>query len=184
MQTLGTVDFFKSFGHGVFNNDSGKLENWFMIEMGFNLRIPGWEDVQSMLGNGYSHLRNILGRVDNVEFHKMSMVVDYTNNNQTGRQGITLGPYINTMNFYRDNWTNGRDHEYGHTLQSRVMGPFYTLKSGLPSIITSSFVEYHEKTWYEVWASKWGDAANFNQKYRYSPWWYWLLNIYTPFFPN
>ena len=44
--------------------------------------------------------------------------------------GISLGNYI-IMN--REDREDGMRHEYGHTIQSRILGPLYLLIIGLPS---------------------------------------------------
>ena len=55
-------------------------------------------------------------------------------------------------------------HEYGHTIQSRMLGPVYLLVIGLPSIIWAgcfdSWRKKHKKSYYwfypEAWANKLG----------------------------
>lgn len=44
--------------------------------------------------------------------------------------GISLGNYI-IMN--REDHEDGMKHEYGHSIQSRILGPLYLLVIGLPS---------------------------------------------------
>lgn len=44
--------------------------------------------------------------------------------------GISLGNYI-IMN--REDRKDGMKHEYGHSIQSRILGPLYLLVIGLPS---------------------------------------------------
>lgn len=50
--------------------------------------------------------------------------------------GISLGMFI-LMNGNRDEtWSSGtRVHEFGHTIQSLILGPLYLFVIGLPSII-------------------------------------------------
>lgn len=83
--------------------------------------------------------------------------------------GLSLGLFI----FLRENhpnkiWTpNARIHEYGHTWQCLLLGPFFWLVIGLPSFIwchcfeswrrknkVSYYVFYPEK-----WANAWGQKA-------------------------
>ena len=59
-------------------------------------------------------------------------------------------------------------HEYGHTLQSAVLGPFYLLVIGLPSIIWATrpkykklreekgirYVDFYPESWANSWGSK------------------------------
>lgn len=46
--------------------------------------------------------------------------------------GISLGNYI-IMN--RQDKEDGMRHEYGHSVQSRILGPLYLLVIGLPSLL-------------------------------------------------
>lgn len=48
-----------------------------------------------------------------------------------------------------------RHHEYGHTRQSRYLGPFYLILIGIPSII-SAMTSVHEFMPWEKWADKLG----------------------------
>jgi len=83
--------------------------------------------------------------------------------------GISLGNYI-IMN--REDKEDGMKHEYGHTIQSRMLGPLYLLVVGIPSLCGNmydrlfhteergwSYRESYE--WYynqpiEAWADKLG----------------------------
>ena len=46
--------------------------------------------------------------------------------------GISLGNYI-IMN--REDKEDGMKHEFGHSIQSRILGPLYLLVIGLPSLL-------------------------------------------------
>lgn len=52
-------------------------------------------------------------------------------------------------------------HEYGHTIQSKILGWLYLFVIGLPSLIWSNcFVKYREKTgksYYAFYTEKWAD---------------------------
>lgn len=77
---------------------------------------------------------------------------------------ISLGNYIvldyhlyhgNTMNYMFTTVS----HEYGHQRQSRILGPFYLLLIGLPSLIGNiiQYVFHKDSKWYyslpwEAWA--------------------------------
>ena len=84
-----------------------------------------------------------------------------------GWGGISLGAFI----FVGANVPKRRapasdlvNHEYGHCLQSILLGPFYLLVIGLPSIIWAGcfndWRKKHNKSYYwlycERWADKWG----------------------------
>ncbi len=57
-------------------------------------------------------------------------------------------------------------HEYGHTIQSKILGPLYLFVIGLPSLIWAGlfdkYREKHNKSYYdfytESWANKLGGA--------------------------
>ena len=80
--------------------------------------------------------------------------------------GISLGNYI-IMN--REDKEDGMKHEYGHTIQSRILGPFYLIIIGLPSLIGNIYDQIAHKNWslkdsciwyynqpWEKWADKLG----------------------------
>lgn len=79
------------------------------------------------------------------------------------RSGISLGRYIIV-----NDWNNRYDvlsHEYGHHLQSEMLGPLYLLAVGLPSIIHNVFCncEKHDHDYYDVYPERW--ATNLGKKY-------------------
>ena len=61
-------------------------------------------------------------------------------------------------------------HEYGHTFQSLLLGPFYLLVIGLPSTIWASSKNLsrlrreknipYSRLYCEKWASKWGEKVS------------------------
>lgn len=86
--------------------------------------------------------------------------------------GISLGNYI-IMN--REDKKDGMRHEYGHTIQSRYLGPLYLIFIGLPSILGNvvervilcnilhwsahkCYVWYYNQPW-EKWADKLGGVT-------------------------
>lgn len=72
--------------------------------------------------------------------------------------GLTLGNFI-FINSLAGQKT--LDHEYGHTLQSVILGPLWLIVIGLPSIIwCGAFARYREKTntdYYAFYTEKWAD---------------------------
>lgn len=83
--------------------------------------------------------------------------------------GISIGNYI-IMN--REDKEDGMKHEYGHSIQSRMLGPLYLLIIGLPSLCGNiydalfhtsfngwtyemSYKWYYNQPW-EAWADKLG----------------------------
>lgn len=72
--------------------------------------------------------------------------------------GLSLGWFI-FANF--DASKNTFDHEYGHTIQSMILGPLYLLVIGLPSIIWAGcFEQFRIKrkiSYYAFYTEKWAD---------------------------
>ncbi|MDY0143076.1 MAG: hypothetical protein RBR97_14400, partial [Bacteroidales bacterium] len=154
-----------------------------------------WELPQTMLGKGASHVRNITGNVDNVDYYGGATLVNKDDPSAGVRWGFTLGPYINSLNVRAD---PSRDrlfrHEYGHTLQSRLVGPLYLTHVALPSLIGQGLDDIglndHNREWYETQANRMSERYFRNHdpnalttlpwddiEYprRYDPNWYWLV---------
>lgn len=68
------------------------------------------------------------------------------------RSGISLGNYV-IMN--RDDMEDGMRHEYGHSIQSRYLGPVYLLFVGLPSIIGNIYDSIAHAKWPYVKSYEW-----------------------------
>lgn len=98
-----------------------------------------WEGPQTWAGYNWSQIRSIMGDVD---------VVDYLGGatfciKENGSSGsVSLGNYINAdlSGNYEGSITKHAVlmHEYGHTFDSREMGPMYLFTIGIPSIISAS----------------------------------------------
>lgn len=115
-----------------------------------------WGILQSMLGCGLL-LLNIRRR--HYWYHG-ALVTEW------GRPGgISLGMFV---------FTAGTDkhllvHEYGHTLQSLLLGPLYLPVIGMPSLVWASLPQLrrwraknsvpYARLYAESWANKWGEKA-------------------------
>jgi len=161
-----------------------------------------WELPQTILGKGYSHLRNMTGNVDDVSYYGGATLVN-KNDNSGWRWGLTLGSYINSKNVVADPYTDDIfRHEYGHTLQSRLVGPLYLTSVALPSLVGQGLddigLNNHNYEWYETQANRMSyrylqnhdpgalDAlpwSNDDPEYprEYHPTWYW--KVAHPTFP-
>jgi hypothetical protein len=65
--------------------------------------------------------------------------------------GMSLGPVVLGAHGFTD-----YPHEFGHTLQSMVLGPFYLLVIGIPSLISAaSNPSGHRNFFSEKWADAW-----------------------------
>lgn len=104
------------------------------------------------------------------EYHRLNGRRFYFTNEMPS--GISLGNYI-IMN--RQDEEDGMRHEYGHTIQSRILGPLYLLVIGIPSgvynLIDRWFVEkrvgwkravkiYYSMPW-ESWADRLGRVQRY-----------------------
>jgi hypothetical protein len=71
---------------------------------------------------------------------------------------FTLGEYIFTNTTHQGTLR----HEYGHTLQSRILGPLYLLVIALPSLINETVQNDDAETRFytEAWAVKLGGTTN------------------------
>ena len=68
---------------------------------------------------------------------------------------FSLGPVLTGWSGFSD-W----QHEYGHTWQNRVLGPFYLVVIALPSLISAiSSPSSHSEFYTEKWADKWSSWA-------------------------
>ena len=85
--------------------------------------------------------------------------------NQKGGMSLSNHIFLPRHMFERLNGSNYQlnyiHHEYGHTIQSRKLGPFYLLVIGLPSIIWAGcFEKYrikHNKSYYSFYTERWAD---------------------------
>lgn len=79
------------------------------------------------------------------------------------RGGITLGKYIIVRN------SKYIKHEYGHTIQSKYLGPLYLLVIGLPSILHAAVhrTMCKSKDYYHFYTEKWANKLS-DKYYKYS----------------
>lgn len=71
--------------------------------------------------------------------------------------GVSLGNYILTWSLSHQTVM----HEYGHSLQSKLLGPLYLLLVGLPSItmnILSRLGVISPLLYYQRWPESWADT--------------------------
>lgn len=79
--------------------------------------------------------------------------------------GTSLGRYILVKDYHNERVVR---HEIGHLIQSRILGWFYLLVVGLPSVINNLRARKNEIVWLsyynrypEKWADKLGKALDF-----------------------
>lgn len=70
------------------------------------------------------------------------------------RGGISLGKYI-----IINQWSTEKTvkHEYGHTRQSKMLGPLYLFVVGLPSILHAALCSCKRHSYYDVFPENWAD---------------------------
>lgn len=83
--------------------------------------------------------------------HYLSGVRFYTAPQFKG--GISLGQYI-IMGGESEKTVR---HEYGHCLQSKILGPLYLIVVGLPSVIHAWLCDCHTHSYYDFFCEKWAD---------------------------
>ena len=116
-----------------------------------------WERPQLDLGRVISHFRNNLDDVT-VDYYKGATVIKGTEDSGA----MTLGSYINGGPNLSEELLDDSmlEHEYGHTFQSRILGPFYLPVVGIPSFMGSGVYymsngsHQHRNEWYEVWSNQ------------------------------
>ena len=122
--------------------------------------------LQSLVGQGYTMVRNISGNVDRVDY--LGGATFATNEYSKNNNGITFGNYIN-MNIRGeidtdfDTYATTIDpmymHEYGHTIDSRAFGLSYLFAIGIPSGISAwkdkiNKTDKHHDFWTEKRANR------------------------------
>ena len=88
--------------------------------------------------------------------------------------GVSLGLFIFIAEGKDEGWTRDtRIHEYGHTIQCLLLGPFYWFVIGIPSAVWCNFfgayrrkrnISYY-KLYCESWANKWGSKWSGMKQY-------------------
>ena len=104
-----------------------------------------WQLPQNLLG-----LILLLIYKHEKEYHKLNGRIFYYTNEMPS--GISLGNYI-IMN--REDKEDDMKHEYGHSIQSRILGLIYLIIIGLPSSIGNIYDRVAHKNWSKKERIKW-----------------------------
>ena len=103
-----------------------------------------WEIPNTFVGHTFTQGRNSFGRVDRVEFNAgATFAISENVADMKGWRGVSLGNF-NTIKLggaFTDLNENIFWHEYGHTRDSRLFGPFYILIIGIPSASGAQWTE-------------------------------------------
>jgi RHS repeat-associated protein len=111
--------------------------------------LSGGEHLQDEIGNAFGHAQNMGGYIDETGFYKGRLVIrlkgDYIANSHFS--GVSYGHYVFGDDIALNPDDTGHNlnlfaHEYGHTYQSRIMGPLYLFRAGIPSAVYQGSTEY------------------------------------------
>lgn len=111
-----------------------------------------WQLPQNLCGIAYRRMikKDIITQVNDDSGYNVYLT-------RTNRGGVTLGEYI----FVYQNFTDLSrviQHETGHVMQSRILGPLYLLVIGLPSIIHAALHKYlSHDNYYHFYTEKWAN---------------------------
>jgi RHS repeat-associated protein len=122
-----------------------------------------WQLPQQVLGVTIAEFSNLFGRVESVTNFKGSILVRTKGNGG----GLTMGNIITS-----DNTQELDNHEYGHTIQSSILGPLYTPVIAIPSffraigITIRNFIKpynFKNEAEYDVFYYKFYTESNANK---------------------
>jgi hypothetical protein len=111
--------------------------------------LAAWELPQNLLGAAVLGATLAAGRVVSLERDRGRLFV------QTRGLGVSLGWFIFWSRGFAPAFAaahRNRDHEYGHSVQSRWLGPLYLLVVGLPSVSRVAYSVLH----YRLTGRSWG----------------------------
>ena len=126
-----------------------------------------WESIQTTAGQLYSQGKNFIWNAERVDY--LGGATYMTNEMSSNHDGVTLGNYISINIPGRIDKDKDFDtyvcsnpmfmHEYGHTFDSREMGPMYLFTIGIPSAksASNSSIENgfnHDWYWTELRANR------------------------------
>jgi len=148
------------------------------------------ESLQTWVGYNSTQIRNLCGYVDRVDYLGGATFATYENNGHDDKSswGITLGNFINISLYgkidgdFKDDLLGRQTqrqlfmHEYGHTIQSQMLGLSYLFIIGIPSLISAAnnkeiendpySASTHDYFFSETWANRL--AANFFKNFGYT----------------
>lgn len=108
-----------------------------------------WELPQNVVGASLFALESLRGRVVEARFERERWMIE------TRGSAISLGLFVlwcRESNRWHDLDERNRDHEWGHSLQSRMLGPLYLPIVGVPSTARAAYAFLHRELRGEKWA--------------------------------
>lgn len=120
-----------------------------------------WELPQNVLGLSLLGVEALTRSIVDVRFERERVMIE------SKGQAISLGLFVfwcRTSNRWHDLDERNRDHEYGHSIQSRRLGPLYLPLVGVPSTARALYaLAYREITgrkwsrYYAGYPERWAD---------------------------
>lgn len=164
------IGFFKGIKHKPFRSANRHATNsmkiWaglFTLDGNKNLGEKTWELVsrftwqapQTILGNSIAHFNNTFGNVSQVQhIYGVTVLKQENLNLMPTRKAMSVGNFIvGGSEIEADPHNYLFQHEYGHYIQSRYMGPLYLFAVAIPSLFNAAFLGNHRMQSYERGAS-------------------------------
>jgi hypothetical protein len=123
-----------------------------------------WELPQNLLGLLNVSIVAAFRRIERVEFDRERVMIEL----RPGANAVSLGLFVFWSphdNPFVPVGRENRDHEWGHTVQSRWLGPLYLLVVGVPSTMRVFYAVAHRaitgRRWggyYDGWPERSADA--------------------------
>ncbi len=156
---------------GVFQVDRSRTIAGKLAQFGLRF-LYGPENM--VMGRNIAHYYNnfYVGDME-VDYYKGSTLVSRYRGNS--KWGMTMGPYIAAQKILPNKDDMMLIHEYGHTIQSRIIGPLYLPIVAIPSIVGAALNgkngHNHDNEWYEVWANQLSYTYFKNRSYQFVNTW-------------
>lgn len=117
-----------------------------------------WGFPQNLVGIILASFFEMKAQIVGIEKYKDSEVF-YIKSKFGG--AVSLGTYIFIFSDFGRDTKKVIMHEYGHSIQSKILGPLYLLVIGLPSIIWAGLFEKyrtkHKISYYSFFTEKWAN---------------------------
>lgn len=112
-----------------------------------NIIVSLWQLPQNLLGISYLGYLKLVGNYDG-KYKKAFL-------QKVNSGSVTLGELI-FINSHSRSYEEVYKHEYGHVFQSRILGPFWIIVIGIPSIIHAA-LHKSKKDYYHFYTEKWAN---------------------------
>jgi hypothetical protein len=141
-----------------------------------HIALALWELPQSALGALNLALHGVRRRVERVVVDRGRVMIEL----REGGAGVSLGAFVfwtRHDNPFVPVGPENRDHEYGHSIQSRLLGPMYLPLVGVPSVARVIYATAHRaitgRRWahyYDGYPERWADRlGSVNRSLRPEP---------------